>query len=328
MTMAKDPQADSTDFAWPPPDAELDALEPLFIGSGGDGESSTPLTAVQPRAAGRRSTLRIALMLSPYVAAIAIGATLGERQARLSKLPVLPMSPSFVVHERVAHATETPRATPAPPPASLSQPVTPARPRPDVAPATAFVSHPPTPTASRDEAPPATVLSVSGLSVPGLAAAAPPPPAEPPLDDVGRVATSPESVFDVATPMAPPVAAPATTVHSPSITNDQAAIRHTLQRYEDAYEHLDAPAAAAVWPSIDVSALSHAFAGLKTQLLQFDRCDLDVGYESATAVCSGSTHIVRKIGKPEPLIEPLRWTFHLKRTDTADWKIESVATAR
>jgi hypothetical protein len=353
MTMAKNSQADRTDFAWPPPEAELDALEPLFIGNGAEGATPPPATAEQPPAAGRRSALRVALMLSPYVAAIAVGAMLGEHQARLSKLPVPPTSPSFVVHERVARAAEPPSVTPArtprPTPPAASPPVASVRPRPDTAasaPAPTAAAGDPapreqSPTASSEETPPGTALAAPGLTDPvlaaaGLAAAGGPaeglaataPAATMPLPGPEPATPEAASVLDAATPMAPPVAAPAARVVSSAIANDQAAIRHTLKRYEEAYENLDASAAAAVWPSIDVSALTHAFAGLKTQRLQFDRCDLDVGYQSATAVCSGSTHIVRRIGKPEPLIEPLHWTFHLKRTDSADWKIESVATAR
>jgi hypothetical protein len=113
--------------------------------------------------------------------------------------------------------------------------------------------------------------------------------------------------------------------------SDTAAIRRALQMYEDAYEHLDAHAAAAVWPSLDEPALTRAFEGLKAQRLQFDRCNFTVGFGSATAICSGAARFVRRVGKPDPLIERRHWTFHLKRTGDdpgADWKIESVITSR
>jgi hypothetical protein len=114
---------------------------------------------------------------------------------------------------------------------------------------------------------------------------------------------------------------------SMTVISEQAAIRRALARYEDAYERLDANAAAAVWPSLDVPALSRAFEGLKLQHLQFDRCDLNVNSSRATAVCSGTTRIVRRVGNSDPLVAAQRWTFRLKRTD-ADWLIESVATKR
>jgi len=115
----------------------------------------------------------------------------------------------------------------------------------------------------------------------------------------------------------------------PSVANDNVAIRRTLQTYEQAYEHLDARTAAAVWPSLDVQALKRAFDGLKTQSLQFDRCQFDVSYAVATAVCTGSSRIVRRVGNPRPLVESRQWTFHLKRLGVGnDWKIDSVTTTR
>jgi hypothetical protein len=100
-----------------------------------------------------------------------------------------------------------------------------------------------------------------------------------------------------------------------------------LQRYERAYEQLDAKGAASVWPSLDVDALKRAFGGLKQQALQFDSCQFSVGYASAVASCAGSSAIVRRVGNPTPLIESRHWTFHLKRVGS-DWNIESVTTTR
>jgi hypothetical protein len=141
-------------------------------------------------------------------------------------------------------------------------------------------------------------------------------PIAPTIAPLGSV-TSPDAMLDVAKPVRVSMA----------VVSEQAAIRRTLQLYEDAYEHLDARAAAVVWPSLDVPALTRAFDGLKLQHLQFDRCDLNVGSSRATAICSGSTRIVRRVGNADPLIAAQQWTFRLKRTD-ADWKIESVATKR
>ncbi len=142
----------------------------------------------------------------------------------------------------------------------------------------------------------------------------------------GSIAAPPLAAAPVASRARTAAALPAANA-TLAVYSDQAAIRHTLQLYEDAYERLDARAAAAVWPTLDLPALSRAFDGLKAQLLQFDRCDLSVGSGSATAICSGSTRIVRRIGSSDPLIEPRQWTFHLRRSDT-DWKIESVSTRR
>lgn len=112
-----------------------------------------------------------------------------------------------------------------------------------------------------------------------------------------------------------------------SASNENAAIRRALHTYEQAYERLDAYGAAEVWPSLDVQALKRAFNGLKEQELQFDRCQFDVGSAAATAVCAGSSRIVRRVGNATPLVESRQWTFHLKRIGD-DWKIESVNTTR
>ncbi len=100
-----------------------------------------------------------------------------------------------------------------------------------------------------------------------------------------------------------------------------------MHTYEQAYERLDAHGAAEVWPSLDEQALKRAFNGLKEQELQFDRCQFNVGYAAATAVCAGSSRIVRRVGNATPLVESRQWTFHLKRIGD-DWKIESVNTTR
>jgi hypothetical protein len=96
--------------------------------------------------------------------------------------------------------------------------------------------------------------------------------------------------------------------------------------YEHAYEALDARSAAAIWPSLDVAALSRAFDGLKSQSLSFERCTFTLGYQSAIATCNGTTTVLPKIGTSSPIIESLRWTFALRRTDTG-WQIESIKTS-
>jgi len=127
-----------------------------------------------------------------------------------------------------------------------------------------------------------------------------------------------------------PVASPARRAEASGVVGpgaDAVRIRETLGQYERAYDALDARAAAAVWPSLDVAALSRAFSTLKSQAVTFDRCRiLGVGPATATASCTGSTTVVRRIGHHSPIVEPLQWTFTLHRhADT--WQIDSVRIA-
>ena len=52
--------------------------------------------------------------------------------------------------------------------------------------------------------------------------------------------------------------------------NEQSEIQRALGQYRNAYQRLDAEAARAVWPSVDVRALSRAFDSLESQQLEFD----------------------------------------------------------
>lgn len=111
---------------------------------------------------------------------------------------------------------------------------------------------------------------------------------------------------------------------------DAARIRETIGRYERAYDALDARAAAVVWPTLDVGALSRAFSTLKSQAVTFDRCSVNTvsaAAATATASCSGTTTVVRRIGHPSPIVEPLQWTFTLHR-HADSWQIDTVRIAR
>ena len=113
------------------------------------------------------------------------------------------------------------------------------------------------------------------------------------------------------------------------VAADEAAIETTLRRYEDAYERLDAKAAAAVWPTVDRRALTHAFAGLASQRLNFKGCEVAVraGASIATASCRGTTEYVRKVGDARVRVEPRQWTFTLNKAQGA-WRIEAVDGSR
>ena len=74
------------------------------------------------------------------------------------------------------------------------------------------------------------------------------------------------------------------------------AIRRALHSYREAYQSLDASAAAAVWPSVDRRALTRVFATLKSQGLEFERCAITMSDTQATVSCRGLLQVVPKFG--------------------------------
>ena len=108
---------------------------------------------------------------------------------------------------------------------------------------------------------------------------------------------------------------------------EQGEIQRTLGQYRSAYQLLDAEAARAVWPSVDVRALARAFDSLASQQLAFEACEFDIAGEAATAQCRGSATYTPKVGSRGPRLEPRQWTFHLRKLDEG-WKIQSAQTRR
>lgn len=109
--------------------------------------------------------------------------------------------------------------------------------------------------------------------------------------------------------------------------SEQTEIQRTLGQYRSAYERLDAEAARAVWPTVDVRALARAFDSLTSQELEFETCLFDITAEKATAQCRGSASYTPKVGGRGPKLEPRQWTFHLRKMDEG-WKIESAQAKR
>jgi hypothetical protein len=108
---------------------------------------------------------------------------------------------------------------------------------------------------------------------------------------------------------------------------DEHGVTQALNQYARAYGRLDAGAARAVWPSVDERALARAFAGLESQNVSFDSCDIDVRGTTANASCRGQASYVGKVGAREPRTEPRQWRFELRRDGEA-WKIESAEARR
>jgi hypothetical protein len=161
-----------------------------------------------------------------------------------------------------------------------------------------------------------------------LAAQPPAPPQPRPMPDPvaatlpaapTALSSAPAALLPPDRPLAaappPPIARPA----SPPVSDD-VRIQGVLRRYEAAYAQLDARAAQAVWPSVDVRALSRAFDGLESQSVRLGNCQFDVGDSVAHAECLGSTSYVPRVGSRTPRTELRSWTFRLRKVGE-QWEI-------
>ena len=148
---------------------------------------------------------------------------------------------------------------------------------------------------------------------PALLEATPAVPIEAPV-----VVATPE--FVKAEPAAEALAARAAIVTPPT---DRASIERVLQQYREAYDRLDAPSAAVIWPRVDTRALSRAFSTLASQDVSFDRCDLDITGVKASAQCTGEIRYVRRVGDQAPRTRRMSWSFALERVSDR-WQIAQV----
>jgi hypothetical protein len=114
-----------------------------------------------------------------------------------------------------------------------------------------------------------------------------------------------------------PLAASSTpaTAAIPAAISDTAAIESVLTRYRQAFAALDVNAVEKVWPGVNTKALGNAFKQLRTQEIDFDKCQIDVSGNLANAVCGGTARFVPAVGSQNLRVEPRRWTFYLVRTD-------------
>ncbi len=116
---------------------------------------------------------------------------------------------------------------------------------------------------------------------------------------------------------------PAGAIPSSMPPMDEPAVRAVLQQYGAAYTRLDARAARAVWPSVDVRALARAFDELESQEVVLGRCEVSVQGREARAACTGSARYVPRMGDRTPRVEPRHWTFQLEKTRDDGWRIAS-----
>ena len=139
-----------------------------------------------------------------------------------------------------------------------------------------------------------------------------------------KVLEEPGPVVEERVTPPPPVADRAgstTRVVSPS---EAAAIQAVLGRYRTAFSHLDAGAASAVWPSVDIKALRRAFERLERQDLVFNSCHIAIVDARAVASCGGTARYVPRVGKRSERDERRQWEFQLHKVDDT-WLIDAVS---
>ncbi len=152
------------------------------------------------------------------------------------------------------------------------------------------------------------------------------PAPAPALSRQPAVRTTPAAIAPLEpSPAATPPVASASIRTEPS--GDQTRVAAVLNQYARAYGQLDAGAAREVWPTVNERALARAFAGLASQDVAFDDCQIDVIGLKANASCRGKASYVGKIGSGEQRTETRTWRFELRRDGEA-WKIENAEARR
>ncbi len=167
---------------------------------------------------------------------------------------------------------------------------------------------------------PAVNASTSSPAVPTVSSAATMPALNPvPLAPVTSAA--PPSAPSPALP--PPALAAPSAPPAGALTAETRGVALALNRYQDAFSALDANAAHAVWPSVDVKALAKAFDQLEEQTFDLEGCDITVTGARAEAECAGNARYVRKVGNRTLRVEPRRWHFTLRQSSD-QWIIDAV----
>jgi hypothetical protein len=159
--------------------------------------------------------------------------------------------------------------------------------------------------------------SLVGLA-PAVGAVPPLPPANSPAFSIVGDAPPPPAAR-ATPPREPPAAAPSPAADA--AREIEAQVRQALSSYRNAYASLDAVAARRIWPNVDERALARAFGSLKSQQLEFDRCDITVQGQRATASCTGRAVYVQRVGRQDPQVESRNWLFTLSE-GAGGWRID------
>ena len=254
------------------------------------------------------------------------------RTSAAARPPTPAPSPSAPAVRSWEQPVRTPRQTlPQPAPASrTSQPVGLAAAA-NASPASPLVREPgpvPTPTPTPTPTPSPAPAPLASASPAGTSPATASPAAAAPAAATSSLAsaTPPPPVAAPPAPAPRPAPTPVAAVHTASNVGDEERIRTTLARWRTAYSQLDANAAQAVWPSVDVRSLEKAFRTLKSQDVRFEHCNLTVTDARARAACTGRAVYVPRIGSQAPRITPREWTFELRKADES-WTIASATSS-
>jgi hypothetical protein len=121
----------------------------------------------------------------------------------------------------------------------------------------------------------------------------------------------------------PAVAAAPISAEASGASTDTADIQDLLNRYQDAFNNLNAGAAKTLWPSVDERMLGRAFDQLKRQEVVLGACQTTVTGFRAVSSCHGHASYVPKVGNKMERNEARRWTFTLRKSE-GGWLIERV----
>jgi hypothetical protein len=108
---------------------------------------------------------------------------------------------------------------------------------------------------------------------------------------------------------------------------DQQAINSVLGHYQTAFSRLDANAAQAIWPGVNVVGLERVFGQLDSQDVSFSSCAVSIAGVQATARCTGSNTWVPKVGSRHARNEYRQWDIGLQKTGDR-WLIASVDSSQ
>ena len=156
---------------------------------------------------------------------------------------------------------------------------------------------------------------------------APSPPSNPQPSAAPNEAAPPAALAappdqQIAQPPAAPSAPPLDQRADRERAREQRAIRSLLEAYRQAYERLDVPAVAALWPEVDARALERTFSTLSRQQLTFDRCEITITGAEAVARCEGAL-AATPTGDTEGQSRHMTWVFALQRAE-AEWRISGM----
>jgi hypothetical protein len=147
-------------------------------------------------------------------------------------------------------------------------------------------------------------------------------PSAPGLPDLSSAAPLP----GIAPPAYTPVAAPSPAALGGGgrmFSDESSVLAGLLRQYESAYQRRDAAGAATLWPTVDLRALTRAFARLRMQNLEFGDCTFAVAQTEATARCAGVLRYAQRIGDPSIQTEHHVWTVEFVRRGES-WKIARI----